>query len=131
VSPRRHSSRRRRRSSSTTSRPGATPVLHTPASGAAEAPASVAPAAPSEQAVPDSRAFQYLSPDGKSEMIGMWSPAPRGDSPQGVVKAVVSITADLETSERWRAELAGGSSSYLRGRALCSLTRARISRELV
>ena len=40
-------------------------------------------------------------------MIGMWSPAARGDS-TGVVKAVVSITADLETSERWRAELAAG-----------------------
>jgi hypothetical protein len=40
-------------------------------------------------------------------MIGMWSPGARGDS-TGVVKAVVSITADLETSERWRAELAAG-----------------------
>jgi hypothetical protein len=88
--------------------PGATPVLRTPASGAAEAPASAAPEAPSEQAVPDSRVFQYLSPDGKPEMIGMWSPAARGDSPQDVVKAVVSITTDLETSERWRAELAAG-----------------------
>jgi hypothetical protein len=38
----------------------------------------------------------------------MRSPAARGDSPQDVVKAVVSITADLETSERWRAELAAG-----------------------
>jgi hypothetical protein len=34
-------------------------------------------------------------------------PAARGDSPQDVVKASVSITTDLETSERWRAELAG------------------------
>jgi hypothetical protein len=38
----------------------------------------------------------------------MWSPAARGDSSQGVVKASISITADLETSERWRAELAAG-----------------------
>lgn len=74
----------------------------------AEAPASAAPEAPSEQAVPDSRVFQYLSPEGKAEMIGMWSPAASGDSPQGAVKAVVSITTDLETSERWRAELAAG-----------------------
>jgi hypothetical protein len=88
--------------------PGATPVLHTPASGAAEAPATAAPEAPSEQAVPDSRVFQYLSPDGKPELIGMWSPAARGDSSQGVVKAVISTTTDLETSERWRAELAAG-----------------------
>jgi hypothetical protein len=88
--------------------PGATPVLHTPASGAAEALATAAPEAPSEQAVPDSRFFQYLSPDGKPELIGMWSPAARGDSSQGVVKAAVSITTDLETSSRWRAELAAG-----------------------
>jgi hypothetical protein len=38
----------------------------------------------------------------------MWSPAARGDSPQDVVKAVISITDDPETSERWRAELAAG-----------------------
>jgi hypothetical protein len=88
--------------------PGATPVLHTPVSGAAEASATAAPEAPSEQAVPDSRVFSYLSLDGKSEMIGMWSPAARGDSPQGVVKVVISITADPETCERWRAELAAG-----------------------
>ncbi len=88
--------------------PGATPVLHTPASGATEAPATAAPQPPSEQAVPDTRVFQYLSPDGKSETIGMWSPAARGDSSQGVVKASISITADLETSELWRAELAAG-----------------------
>ena len=88
--------------------PGATPLLHTPVSRAAEAPTSVAAEAPSEQAVPDSRVFQYLSPDGKSEIIGMWSPAARGDSPQDVVKASVSITTDLETSERWRAELGAG-----------------------
>jgi hypothetical protein len=41
-------------------------------------------------------------------MIGMWSPAARGDSPQGVGKAAVSITDDPETAERWRAELAAG-----------------------
>jgi len=88
--------------------PGATRVLHYPASGAAEAPPTPAPEAPSEQAVPDSRVFEYLTPDGKSEMIGMWSPAARGDSPQGVVKALISVTADPETAERWRAELAAG-----------------------
>jgi hypothetical protein len=88
--------------------PGATPVLHYPASGAAEAPTSAAPEAPSEQAVPDMRVFQYLSPDGNSEMIGMWSPAARDDSPQGVVKAALSVTADPETAERWRADLAAG-----------------------
>lgn len=88
--------------------PGATPVLHSPASGAAEAPATAAPEAPSEQAVPDTRIFQYLSPDGKSETIGMWSPAALGDSPQNVVKSVISITDDPETSERWRAELPAG-----------------------
>jgi hypothetical protein len=87
--------------------PGATPVLHTPASGATEAPATPAPEAPPEQAVPNTRIFQYLSPDGKPEMIGMWSPAAR-DNSTGVVKASVSITADPETSERWRAELAAG-----------------------
>jgi len=87
--------------------PGATPVLHCPASGAAEAPATAAPEAPSEQAVPDSRVFQYLSPDGNMETIGMWSPGARGDS-TGVVKAVVAMTDDPETSERWRAELAAG-----------------------
>ena len=87
--------------------PGATPVLHHPASGAAEAPPTTAPEAPSEQAVPDTRIFQYLSPDGKPEMIGTWSPATR-DVSTGVVKAVVSITADPETSERWRAEPAAG-----------------------
>ena len=37
--------------------PGATPVLHSPASGAVEAPATAAPEAPSEQTVPDSRVF--------------------------------------------------------------------------
>jgi hypothetical protein len=37
----------------------------------------------------------------------MWSPAARDDS-TGVVKAVISMTADPETSERWRAELAAG-----------------------
>jgi len=84
--------------------PGANPVLHRPASGAAEAPATAAPETPSEQAIPDSRVFQYLSSDGNSETIGMWSPAARGD----FVKAVISITADPETSERWRAELAAG-----------------------
>ncbi len=111
-------SRRRPRSSSTTSR-RALPVLHYPASGAAEAPTSAAPEAPSEQAVPDMRVFQYLSPDGKSEMIGMWSPAARDDSPQGVVKAAVSVTADPETAERWRAELAAWQDpTGKRGRAL-------------
>jgi hypothetical protein len=88
--------------------PGATPVLHRPASGAAEAPATAAPEPPSEQAVPDTRVFYYQSPDGQSEMIGTWSPATRGDSPQDVVKALVSITDDRETSERWPAELAAG-----------------------
>ncbi len=39
-------------------------------------------------------------------MIGMWSPAARGASPKA--KAVISITADPETSGRWRAELAAG-----------------------
>ncbi len=66
--------------------PGATPVLHRPASGAAEAPATAAPETPSEQAIPDSRIFQYLSPDGERETIGMWSPAARGD----FVKSVIS-----------------------------------------
>jgi hypothetical protein len=41
-------------------------------------------------------------------MIGTWSPAARGDSPQEVVKAAVSVTVDPETCERWRAELAAG-----------------------
>ncbi len=86
--------------------PGATPVLHYPASGAAEAPTTTAPEAPSEQAVPDTRVFQYLSPDGKPEMIGTWSPGARGDSPQTTVNAKISITHDPETAERWRAELA-------------------------
>ena len=88
--------------------PGATPVLHYPASGAAEAPPTPAPEAPSEPAVPDTRVFQYLSPDGTPEMIGTWFPAARGDSPHDVVKAVISITHDPETCERWRAELAAG-----------------------
>ena len=39
---------------------------------------------------------------------GMWSPAARGDSPQEVVKAAVSMTDDPETAARWRAELAAG-----------------------
>jgi len=38
----------------------------------------------------------------------MWSPAARGDSPQEVVKAAVSMTDDPETAARWRAELAAG-----------------------
>jgi len=50
--------------------PGATPVLHHPASGAAEAPATMLPEAPSEQAVPDTGVFENLTPDGKSETIG-------------------------------------------------------------
>ncbi len=87
--------------------PGATPVLHHPASGAAEAPATAAPEAPPEQAVPDTRIFQYLSPDGTPETIGTWSPA-RDHSADGFVKAVISITDDPETSERWRADLAAG-----------------------
>src|SRR5713101_3924038 len=102
----RFSGRRRRRSSSTTSRP-APPRSYTPPSGATEAPATAASEAPPEQAVPNTRVFQYLSPDGKSEMIGMWSPAAR-DNSTGVVRASISVTADLETSERWRAELAAG-----------------------
>ncbi len=61
--------------------PGATPVLHYPASEAAEAPPTILPEAPSEQAVPDTRVFQYLSTDGTPAMIGTWSPAARGDSP--------------------------------------------------
>ena len=89
--------------------PGATPVLHYPASGAAEALTTAAPEAPPEQTVPDTRVFQYLTPDGKSETIATWSPAARGDSPQDVVKAPISITHDPETAERWRAELAAGS----------------------
>jgi len=95
--------------------PGATPVLHHPASGAVEAPTTGVPEAPSEQTVPpseqtvpDTRVFEYVTPDGKPEMIGMWSPAARGDSPHDVVKAGVSITHDPETAERWRAELAAG-----------------------
>jgi len=88
--------------------PGATPVLHHPASGDAEAPPTTAPEAPPEQTVPDTRIFQYLSPDGKPEMIGIWSPPVRGDSPQTTVKAKISVTDDPETSKRWRAELAAG-----------------------
>ncbi len=57
--------------------------------------------------MPNTRVFQYLSPDGKSEMIGMWSPAAR-DNSTGVGRASITLTADLETSERWRAELASG-----------------------
>jgi Homeodomain-like domain-containing protein len=87
--------------------PGATPVQHYPASGAAEAPTTAASEAPSEQAAPDTRVFEYLSPDGNSEIIGTWSPGARNDS-TGVVKARVSLTDDPETSERWRAELAAG-----------------------
>jgi hypothetical protein len=87
--------------------PGANPVLHSPASGAAETPAT-APEAPSKQAVPDSRVFSYLSPDGNSEIIGTWSPATRDDSPETTVNAVISITDNPETCERWRAELAAG-----------------------
>jgi hypothetical protein len=41
-------------------------------------------------------------------MIGMWSPAARGDSPQATVKASTSMTDDLEMSKRWRAELGAG-----------------------
>lgn len=41
-------------------------------------------------------------------MIGMWSPAARGDSSQDIVNAAISVTADPETAERWRAELAAG-----------------------
>jgi hypothetical protein len=55
---------------------------------------------------PDTRVFYYQPPDGEREMIGTWSPAARGDSPQAFVKAAVSITDNPETSERWRAELA-------------------------
>jgi hypothetical protein len=88
--------------------PGATPVLHRPASGAAEAPATAAPEAPSEQAVRESRIFQYLSPDGNKETIGEWSSGARGDSPQAFVKLWFPTTDDPETSERWRAELAAG-----------------------
>ncbi len=40
-------------------------------------------------------------------MIGMWSPAARGGLPQ-TVKTVISLTADPETAEPWRAELAAG-----------------------
>ena len=88
--------------------PGATPVLHYPASGAAEAPPTILPEAPSEQAVPDTRVFSYLSPGGKPEMIGRWSPGARGDSPQTTVQAKILITHNPETAERWRAELAAG-----------------------
>ncbi len=86
--------------------PAATPVLHYPASGAVEAPPTTA--APSEQAVPETRVFQYLSPDGTPEMIGTWSPAVGGDSPQTTVNGKIFITHDPETAERWRAELAAG-----------------------
>ena len=88
--------------------PGATPVLHHPAGGAAETPATTAPEAPPEQAVPDARVFSYLTPDGKPEMIGTWSPAARGDSGEGVVQAAIAVTDDPETAKRWRAELAAG-----------------------
>jgi hypothetical protein len=88
--------------------PGANPVLHRAASGGAEAGASPAAEAPSEQAASDTHIFYYDSSDGETDVIGMWSPAGRDHSPDAAVKALICRTNNRETSERWRAELAAG-----------------------
>jgi hypothetical protein len=82
--------------------PGADPVLHRALNGGAAAPVSDLEA-PSEH-----HTFIYQPADGESDVIGMWSPAGRGQSPDAVVQVVIRETDDRETAELWRAELAAG-----------------------
>ena len=85
--------------------PGADPVLHrAPIGGARDAVSD--DEAPSERPPTSSlHIFTYEPPDGETVVIGEWSPAGLGQSPDA---AVMHGTDVRETAEFWRAELSAG-----------------------
>jgi hypothetical protein len=87
--------------------PGSPPVLHRPAKDADAAPShDQAPAAQQQSAPPAVHMFRYQPRDGDSVGIGSWTD-PNPDHAR-VVSLASHDTDDLETADRWRAELSAG-----------------------
>jgi hypothetical protein len=88
--------------------PGTAPVLHR-APESAEAANSAPAEPPVQNPTPSSfHMFTFEPPNEESVLIGMWSPPP-GHRQQGFASLwVVHPTVELETAERWRAELSAG-----------------------